>query len=156
MSVNGHIKRVPGYTTSKEDYPHTRLHCHKKDLSKNVLELLVVMFCLQSLSNTAINYHMKALSDNTTRVGCSETGQLDIISAYQYLTYRYSRCISRQWVLKTKDPLWVTEWKWNNAFVEACYHLSFQPSIEHLASRINTQLICFIITGPHIGYFVHF
>ena len=132
----------------------------------NVLELKAILFGLKSLARNIRLVHIKILCGNSTTVACStsmcytnHSGKSDTLSKQIW------KCAheSENWLsathilgiqnteadLESRKNEVHSEWKLRgNIFSSICSQLNVNPTIDLLATRLNTQLIIFVSYRP--------
>ena len=123
----------------------------------NILEAKAVLFGLQALGQDIYDEHIKILSDNTATVGAlNKMGSSKSWGLDHIITEVWQWALHREiWLTATHIPGVLnieadeesrksesrTEWMLNKAiFRQVLEDLSFDPSIDLFASRINNQL----------------
>ena len=127
----------------------------------NYLELLAAYFALKSFSNSITNKYVKVLIDNTTAVGV-------LINMGTCHSDPCNSIACRIWTFCEENIVWLTaahipgkqnviadlesrtknidtEWMLNSVYLfDALSILSFLPTIDLFASRLNKQFSCYV------------
>ncbi|KAJ8036645.1 hypothetical protein HOLleu_20684 [Holothuria leucospilota] len=132
--------------------------------SINYLELLAAYFALKSFCKAEINIHERLRIDNTTAVAYrNNMGGIKSVACDDLAKELWSWCINRQiWVSAAhlpgdknviadrKSRLFrdETEWMLHPQIFDWVYKHLGKPTIDLFATRLNTQLTCYVSRHP--------
>ena len=120
----------------------------------NFLELKAVLFGLKSLAKGLTKIYITVLTENSTAVACinkfdtSRSQECDSIKKVCNKLTRNKKYRSRLWISEIWNTHWIETVCIESAFYFIYGELRFFPTIDLVATRLNTQLRTFSPIDP--------